>query len=516
MEISELIKKIEQTESQENKESIFSLSKELFNQASREINHEGMMVSNYYHAFYYFQFMRNFTKAMQYAKSAINEALEVSNDIYLMRSYDILAATEIEMEKYYEAIMDLLEGLAIAKKLNDISMMSMIHSHIGDVFFYLGDASYALEYYQRAKDGINNMDGVNLIIYKKCMYNFLFTSIYISKYDSLNTTFNMVMMSNIEHKEIFVTLKNIAELYKRTNYSTNLIDDIYKLMLSIDEIEDVYIKMGQFMLLDRLIEYSADYNLTEEYVDLLISYATNMNSNAVTLNVYNIKERLLPEEEDAYGRILNIKNNKLLLSLSSSLKKILDLNMVKSEMDYEIKKNQELMQLSSTDYLTKLYNRRYSENEINQIINDRTKASYAFIIIDVDKFKDINDTYGHAIGDKALIFVADSLKKYFEGDSIISRLGGDEFIVLLYNLSSEYEIRKNVLSYKLSLLENYMKETKHEMLGGRNITISIGATLEGEDFNKLYANADTALYNSKYSGRGTYSLYPLKNTKEDN
>lgn len=516
MEISELIKQIEQSESLNNKDSIFSLSRDLFKIASREINHEGMMVSNYYQAFYYYHFVRNFNKAMQFARSAINEACEVSNDIYKMKSYDLLAALEIECEKYYEAVMNLLEALGIAKTLNDIEYMALIHSHVGDVFFYLGDITYALGYYQRAKEDIAEIKDVSPIIYQKCMYNYILTNIYLSKYDSLNTIFSSVELSNAENKEMFRCLKKVTELFKRTEYNANLVDDIYKLMLNIDEMTDEYIKMGQFMLLDRLVEYCNDYNLTEEYVDLLISYATNLNNNKISLTVYKIKERLLHEEnDDLYGQILTIKNNKLLLSLSSSLKKILDLNMVKSQRDIEMKKNEELMKLSNTDYLTKLYNRRYSESEINQTLNDPTKASYAFVIIDVDKFKDINDTYGHAIGDKALIFVADSLKKFFEGDSIISRLGGDEFIALLYNLPSDYNIRMSVLTYKFSLLENYLKETKHEMLDGRNITISIGATLEGEDFNKLYSNADTALYNSKSSGRGTYSLYPLKNSKED-
>lgn len=515
MKINELIVKLETTkESNSTVDSIIEIAKELFDVASRETSHLGMMVSNYYHAFYYAHFKRNFKRALQYVNAAIEEEKEVGHNLYQMKSYDLRGVILIELDSPYDACMDFLTALKIASLISNKEMISLINNHIGDVFLYLGDIKQAYDYYIKSKDMINSIDVNSKMIYQKCMYNYIYTNIYLGKYDNLVQSFNKVnLMLEDDFKEIFRPLKMMVDIYNKTTYSeSNIIDDVYRLMLKIDAISDNYIKVGQLVLMSKLIEYTNDINLYQEYLDLLEYYKEELNSNNINMMIYKVRETLIGKDsEDNYIESLEIKNTKLLFNLSEALKKILDLNQVVIERDSEIKKNKELMELSNTDFLTKLYNRRYTEAEISNLLNDKTKTSYAFIIIDVDKFKEINDDYGHKAGDDALVFLASALKKVFNNDSIVSRLGGDEFVCMLYNLPTEFEIRKSVVTFKVDELESYLKENNLEFLDGGHLSVSVGITLEGSDFSGMYSNADVALYNSKFNGRGSYTVYPDKN-----
>lgn len=162
-----------------------------------------------------------------------------------------------------------------------------------------------------------------------------------------------------------------------------------------------------------------------------------------------------------------------------------------------MKYNKKLKELSVTDKLTGLYNRVKTDKSIqNQIeLYQRYEASFCIMMLDLDFFKKINDTYGHQIGDNILVETASVLRGSLRKTDVICRWGGEEFLVILPNtghlktLEMADRVRMNIYGNKI--ISNYA------------VTISIGIAeiTKEDDFNTLIKRADDALYNAKEKGR---------------
>ncbi|MDO4539483.1 MAG: diguanylate cyclase [Syntrophomonadaceae bacterium] len=165
-----------------------------------------------------------------------------------------------------------------------------------------------------------------------------------------------------------------------------------------------------------------------------------------------------------------------------------------------------LLQKARTDPLTGLLNKTTTEEEINDfLLMTRQRGIHAMLIIDMDNFKDINDNYGHMVGDAALLQAAHRLMKVFRTTDIVGRIGGDEFIVLLKDVHNETMLRG-----KAQQLNEEMK-LDLEVRGHKiYVSCSIGIAMaphDGQRFAELYEKADKALYAAKHSGRDRYVVY---------
>ncbi len=171
-------------------------------------------------------------------------------------------------------------------------------------------------------------------------------------------------------------------------------------------------------------------------------------------------------------------------------------------------REQELIRLAHFDTLTNLFNRTRLYQELNALVArfERHKIPFAVLFGDIDHFKQINDGYGHYIGDYVLRVVARRLKKLLRQDDIIARLGGDEFIILLDGVN-RYEI---VASIAEKILSAIVKPIRIQACQKIHINMSIGIGLfpsDGKDSATLLRNADSALYEAKNNGRGRFQLY---------
>ena len=127
----------------------------------------------------------------------------------------------------------------------------------------------------------------------------------------------------------------------------------------------------------------------------------------------------------------------------------------------------ELVHTAQIDGLTAVYNKEHTQPAIDEFLRtSRPDALHAFLILDIDKFKSVNDTYGHAVGDKVLHRVGEFLKNQFRDDDIIGRVGGDEFVILMKQVSS----RDAALSRVQSMLE-HIRSVKHAEMNGQAITV---------------------------------------------
>ncbi len=165
-------------------------------------------------------------------------------------------------------------------------------------------------------------------------------------------------------------------------------------------------------------------------------------------------------------------------------------------------KNVALNQLAVTDQLTGLYNRVKLDEALRIELNrsDRFNNVFGIILLDIDYFKDINDTYGHQVGDEILISIAELLMKHTRKTDVVGRWGGEEFLIICPEIEEKGIIK---LAEKLRLIiENY----KFPVINSK--TASFGVTLYRQDdiTNVIIKRADDALYSAKDGGRNRVRL----------
>ncbi len=166
-----------------------------------------------------------------------------------------------------------------------------------------------------------------------------------------------------------------------------------------------------------------------------------------------------------------------------------------------------LKYMATHDYLTGLHNRSYFEERLEEMLQEskRYHKNFAVLWIDIDDFKEINDTYGHDIGDKALGQISNLLSTRLRTTDIKARLGGDEFAVLMPNIGHA-EIKK-VLNSLLELIAISGIETN---TGKVYATYSIGVVFSSQEMVTLVdvlKSADIAMYHAKKSGKNKYVIY---------
>jgi diguanylate cyclase (GGDEF)-like protein len=168
---------------------------------------------------------------------------------------------------------------------------------------------------------------------------------------------------------------------------------------------------------------------------------------------------------------------------------------------------EKILQLAYHDSLTGLPNRRLLIDRLKQVLSrDRREKKHAAVLfLDLDKFKSINDTMGHAVGDELLKAVSEGLEKCIREEDTLARHGGDEFIILLHSIERIEDLIQ-VAERVLSIFKTpfTLKEQK------QFITTSIGISIypqDGNDPETLLRNADIAMYSAKKDGSNKYKLY---------
>ncbi len=168
---------------------------------------------------------------------------------------------------------------------------------------------------------------------------------------------------------------------------------------------------------------------------------------------------------------------------------------------------QQLLRQATHDSLTELPNRVVLVDRVEQAILQAKKKNgmMAFLFLDLDRFKMINDTLGHTVGDKLLQAVSSRLLVSTSDFDTVARFGGDEFVILLPEITSPQQA-EDLAQEILSVLEKPFKVDNHTL----KVTGSLGISYyprDGADYETLMKNADLSMYHAKDSGRNTYRLF---------
>jgi len=172
----------------------------------------------------------------------------------------------------------------------------------------------------------------------------------------------------------------------------------------------------------------------------------------------------------------------------------------------QVASEEAIRELASFDPLTKLPNRRSFVNNIVRLTDeDGAMIESAMFFVDLDKFKAINDSLGHAVGDQMLVIIADRLKDIVPDSGLICRFGGDEFVIVVPGLSTEGQCE----AFAATLIGEISKPLSvdaHDIRTGATVGISM-CPINGTNVDQLLKTSDAALYSAKSIGRGSYSFY---------
>ena len=296
---------------------------------------------------------------------------------------------------------------------------------------------------------------------------------------------------------------------------------------SSESLQQVIAKLGQHPtqeVFDRLIESHADVTATgkvrakqqensAKLARVSVDLAVLLKDEIVRLQGFN-------DEMDAQGKKLEAQDYEqtVLFELSKNIADTISSNVIQGEV--VLKKlhetNAELervrgelttfKRLSHVDALTDLNNRRYFDDVLGRLYSLEGIEDTALLLIDLDYFKDVNDTFGHQTGDNVLKKVGELLKKHVPDTNLVARTGGEEFGVVLFAMTRTriMEIAER-LRHVIAGAEFQIADASAPL----TVTTSIGVCFmdEAKNYEQLYQFADEALYISKQNGRNQVTVY---------
>lgn len=214
---------------------------------------------------------------------------------------------------------------------------------------------------------------------------------------------------------------------------------------------------------------------------LLLKQTTMTSLERHTLEQYvAIAERAgeLSWLADAYKRLATVLEKELEENLNEELAK---------------RKATELRERAERDALTNCYNRHYLAKEVNALLREKQKVYMA--VFDCDFFKNINDTYGHLMGDYVLKKIVENVQSKLQPPNFLSRYGGDEFVMIMANAEQCYEVFTSLSQLKI---------VEEECICTVSISMGVVESAHDETFEALFKRADRCVYEAKQQGRGKY------------
>ncbi len=293
---------------------------------------------------------------------------------------------------------------------------------------------------------------------------------------AIHNSKNQLISYHQEKKSISNTQEIKVDLKKKDDFLGTL-----TLVFKMDEINrDIYIEKGNLLwilFLQAVISSLILYFIIKHKV---LNPIRKLTHQSALLSNKKLDQNFVWEQKDEMGKLGNAMN-KTRISLKKMFIKLED------KVIY--------------DNLTKVYNRHGFEtifdNEIKRC--KRYKNPLSMIMLDIDFFKKINDTYGHLVGDKALVDVCKVIQDKIRETDYLIRWGGEEFLIITP------DIDLNGASILAEKLRKVIEETNFETIGNMTVSLAVAQKLEAENSEEFLKRVDDLLYNSKNTGRNKVS-----------
>ena len=456
--------------------------------------------------------------AIELLESNLHYANNANDNEIKLLTYNTYAILHSSLDNYTDALRYYLKAYDLALLVKDKFTEAKILNNIGDLFLISKAYEKGLDYFLKASEIINTFD-INNNVYAKlvCEENLCIAYINLKKYELAKEHFK-----ECQQLADFFKIDSIKILLYSLNIAINLnqhkaVEIPYnKLISSINSsTEDTFNMIESFQIAVHALIDNDYQERASKLIKRFTKIIHKVNSNREFMNFYAINLKYLlkfcPDEQDEINYYYQqyficsqnsskSKNEKMFKSLSTELKFY---HTHKQHVEV-LAQNNQLFQLSYNDDLTKLHNRLAFNNHLDNILNNPQVIPLALLFIDIDYFKEYNDTYGHLEGDKALIKVASILNNEKNNNIIAFRYGGDEFTIIMLT-DKEDEVISYIDNVNQKLAD--LKIPNKNSLSSDYVTISVGyflTTNRNITKDEIIKNADDAVYSAKKSGRNCY------------
>lgn len=495
-----------------------------------------------------------YQKSREFYKRTMDLAKQENLSHLYIRAKQELAYTYSLAELFEISLKDMQEAYVEAFALNDRFLVAIINETYGAIYGYMQDHEKSLEYYQKALDSYESL-GYKAHI-SEAIYGIATTYRYWKKYPlaienfkryQKNVTYTpnenltyfgayglgmtMAEQGNcIEALSVIEQALNLAglddydaELYKRKascliqlkrfDEAEQAIAMVNSLFESLPELIGTAWQLEALKVAATLESERGNYQegfrllalYNQKYTELLVN---NSSSRAIS-----IRSAMEIERKDIEQALSNQRTKADLLEIKNREQKSLQksyfiiflltaLLVVIVVVTIQFKNNRKMAELSIKDHLSGLFNRRYIFQYLDKLIagTSSPKGHLSVLVIDIDDFKEINDNYGHPIGDNVIKVVAEIATRTLRSEDVMGRIGGEEFLCVLPR--AESGIAKKIAQRMKEEISRYVFSVEQGVTF--SVTVSVGVSCfssKADNAKALYALADQALYLAKESGK---------------
>ncbi|MBR6396353.1 MAG: GGDEF domain-containing protein [Lachnospiraceae bacterium] len=445
------------------------------------------------------------------------------NDL-LIRTYNMLGIIYFSKFNIPSSVQCYFGGLSLAKEHGNVYYEGVISYNIGNLYYEFEDYEGASYYFKDALKSfnINNSDLDNLVYY------LVGCSVLGICYNIMDNVEEATKIYNIISEKLPADFyeKNLCSIYLFYASYFHLIKDMKKcddavkkmIMLARDQEEFISYYDDYIRLADLLIDIEK-YEDLKDLLFIIEDKVSSFNNHFIDAKIADLKIKYYEAmgiDNDAYRKALETYYEKYVDISSDEKQTINDVLSIRIKYDKQVKsqkrledKREKLRVKSETDALTGIPN-RYRLTDYSNIVYEQAyhmNKRFAFEIFDIDYFKNYNDTYGHQKGDEILKNIGNILKKMSNDKIFVSRYGGDEFVIVYYDmkkeevLSAASKLRDTILAANMPHCDSFAAD---------RITISQGIFV-GKPTKKLKLwdfmyYADLCLYQLKKSCRNSIHI----------
>lgn len=470
-----------------------------------------------------------------------------------------LAYTRSLTQVYHSSLTDLQQAYLEAFALHDEFLIAKINEVYGAIYGYMYDYDKSIEYYQKALSSYQQLD----YPYQKAeaIYGLATTYRYWKKYtlaieyyqrysEVINFSPNNIdgkfyaaygvamtyaeqgnCIEAITAIDFAVNLKGLidykAELYKRKSQCLIKLDKLDEAKISLDKANNIFDTLpelnGTHWRIETLkisAEIAENQGRNQEAYQLLKQF----NKEEVELLKRNMSDRLLylrstleAERQDVEISLLQQRTKVQLLEFEQQKQANTIQGYVMSFgallvffmfffAYFQWQHNKKLTRLSVRDPLSNSFNRRYVFNFLQKLVsaNHLEKNTISIMVIDIDDFKQVNDTYGHPFGDEVICKIAEIGTEILRTEDVMGRVGGEEFLCVLPRIDAVQSLHIAQRFVNKVNSHEFTTEVDHNKTQKVKITVSIGLATTSKNIRtsaELYVQADKALYHAKDSGK---------------
>ena len=482
-------------------EGIFHYASLLYTASREQNNDHYLIISCYFLGSSYFN-TGVYDKAMKYLQEGIRIGEHAPYPFFQMMCYNLAGMVSGTLGDDIMSVEYMLKSYYIALDHQELGYLYIILNNLGVLFFNLGYYEIAKEYFTNAFEerGIGSYndlkinDGFNII-------NLMGTSIYLK--DDLEYERWLIWYREFQKRFQIVTVENDYQMYQvllcaHTQDIARLRAEVVRFLEIAGREEDRLHTFKNLLKVFKVCMQFQEQKLSSQILyelQLILQDYPNYQNHSelkecqvIYANTFKAEQERLQALEEYYD-IRQLELSAAHNNMKNTLLLKIDMEQLLYERNQILKENRELERRSEIEEFTNVMNKTAFRTHVSAELETMHQDQYVcLLVIDIDKFKSINDTFGHLVGDQVLLHVVKVLKEVLRSSDFIGRIGGDEFCVFMKNILS--------LPYLYERLDEILDRLVNTRIEDRQVlSASIGVCMCNHicRYDEIFQKADEAM-----------------------